>query len=315
MHPSRLALRAQPGGSRRVGELSLAPTGIDQRQSPSVLSNSSSRLPDVADDFLSAARNETVRILVYMPGGNETITVQAYGEYITSLLHGQATYKKATSRDHVSSINQAASSCDLIMFGRPEQSRIERLLYGSACRRVVSKASKTILLVKQPKWPIRKILFVLRVDASEELAVDWTGRLTRFSGAKLTILPLVPSQSLLYGSGSHLQIGIESLLAPNTPSGVQLRRFLNRLGQWQVNGVLRVRQGDPLWQVLWEFDRGNYDLVIIGAEQHSRWQRWLFGGLVGPVVSRINRPILIASTKQLRTPYSDHEQEYERGER
>ena len=201
-----------------------------------------------------------------------------------------------------------------MLYGEPEQSTLERVLFGSIGRRVASNAPATILVAQQPRWPIRRILLVIRVEASEELAVEWAGRLTRLSDAHLTILPLVPFQPLIYGSVSHLQVGIESLLTPSTPSGEQLRTFLNRLRQWQVNGTLRVRQGEPLWQICWEIDEGKYDLIIIGAEQHSRWRRWLFGELVGPVISRINRPLLITDTKQLRIPRPDHQQKNKRGD-
>ena len=65
-----------------------------------------------------------------------------------------------------------------------------------------------------------------------------------------------------------------------------------------MDGTLRVRQGDPLWQICWEIDEGQYDLVIIGAEQHRHLERLLFGDLVGPLMNRVNRPLLIAAAKQ-----------------
>jgi len=92
------------------------------------------------------------------------------------------------------------------------------------------------------------------------------------------------------------------MLSSSTPSGKQLRNYLERLNHWQVNGRLLIKQGDPLWQICWAVEDGDYDLVIMGAEPHARLRRWLYGELVGPLLSRINRPILIASTSQLKTP-------------
>jgi len=231
------------------------------------------------------------------------------------LLQGQTTYLLESSGEDFPNLTMTSRDFDLILFGEPEQSTLERILFGSIGQRVAKKTPTTILVAQHPRWPIRKILLVIRVEASEELAVDWAGCLACSSGAQLTILPLVPLQPLIYGSGSHLQVGIESLLAPRTPSGDQLRTFLSRLGQWRVNGTLRVRQGDPLWQICWEIDEGNYDLVVIGTEQHNRLRRLLFGELVGPLVSRINRPLLIAGRRQPRTPYPNHEQKKKRGEK
>lgn len=294
-------------------ELDLRSIEVNHRQSPLALANNGNRRLDAADNILPEAFKKTVRIHVYMPAGSENVTLRAYGEYLTSLLQGQTTYRQATAKDHISSINQAENSCDLLIFGEPEQSAIERFLFGPVGRRVARKTSTTILVARQPHWPIRKILLVIRVEETEELAVDWAGRLTRFSDAQLTILPLVPSQPLIYGSGSRLQVGIASLLTPNTPSGKQLRRFLSQLRKWQVNGTLRVRQGDPLWQICWEIDEGKYDLVIIGADQCSRWRRWLFGELVGPLMCRVNRPLLIAGMRQPTALHPDQEQNDKQG--
>gem|GEM_PF-1280501 len=285
----------------------------NQQTSPALSTNGGRKL-DTTDGYLPEIGKETKRILVYLPRTSADVTLRAYGEYLSSLLQGQTTYRLERSGEDFSQLRRTTSDFDLVLYGEPEQSTLERVLFGSIGRRVASNAPATILVAQQPRWPIRRILLVIRVEASEELAVEWAGRLTRLSDAHLTILPLVPFQPLIYGSVSHLQVGIESLLTPSTPSGEQLRTFLNRLRQWQVNGTLRVRQGEPLWQICWEIDEGKYDLIIIGAEQHSRWRRWLFGELVGPVISRINRPLLIAGTKQLRIPRPDHQQKNKRGD-
>lgn len=287
----------------------------NNRQASSALSTNGGRKLDTTAGYLPEIIKVTKRILVYLPRTGADATLRAYGEYLSSLLQGQTTYLSESSGEKSSRLTKAASGYDLVLYGEPEQSTLERVLFGSIGRRVARNVPTTILVAHQPRWPIKKILLVIRVEALEELAVDWAGRLTHLCDAHLTILPLVPLQPLIYGSVSHLQVGIESLLAPITPSGQQLRTFLNRLRQWQVNGTLRVRQGDPLWQICWEIDEGKYDLVIIGAEQHSHLRRWLFGELVGPLVSRINRPLLIAGTRQARTPRPDHKQNKQGGEK
>jgi nucleotide-binding universal stress UspA family protein len=306
--------RDHDGGGKHVYTQGQCLQKENNRQTSPALSTNGGRKLDTTDGYLPEIGKETKRILVYLPRTSADVTLRAYGEYLSSLLQGQTTYRLERSGEDFSQLRRTTSDFDLVLYGEPEQSTLERVLFGSIGRRVASNAPATILVAQQPRWPIRRILLVIRVEASEELAVEWAGRLTRLSDAHLTILPLVPFQPLIYGSVSHLQVGIESLLTPSTPSGEQLRTFLNRLRQWQVNGTLRVRQGDPLWQICWEIDEGKYDLIIIGAEQHSRWRRWLFGELVGPVISRINRPLLIAGTKQLRIPRPDHQQKNKRGD-
>lgn len=269
----------------------------DGRQASPVLSRNGGRKPDAAG-CLSEIVEETKRILIYLPEGNADVTFRAYAEYLSNVLRAQATYRTDRSAVDPSALKREARNFDLVLYGDADQSALERVLFGSSEWRVAKDAPTTILLAHRPRWPIRKILLVVRVEAAEELAVEWAGRFTRSSGAQLTILPLVPCQSLIYGYASRLQVGIESLLTPNTPTGGQLRSFLDQLRQWQVNGTLRVRQGDPLWQICWEIKSENYDLVIIGAERRSRLRRWLFGEVVGPLINRIDRPVLIAGVRR-----------------
>jgi nucleotide-binding universal stress UspA family protein len=278
------------------------------RQGPPALSTGNGRKLDTSTSYHPGIVQKTKRILVYLPGTGADVTLRAYGEYLSDLLQGQTSYLLESSGKDLSNLKRAASGFDLVIFGEPEQSTLDRVLFGPVGRRVARKSPTTILVAQQPRWPIQKILLVLLVEASEELAVDWAGRLAHLSDACLTILPLVPFQPLIYDSISRLQVGIESLLTPNTPSGEQLRAFLNCLEQWRVDGRLRVRQGDPLWQICWEIDEGKYDLVIMGAEQRGRWRRWLFGELVGPLLSRIKEPLLIAGTRRPRSVRPDNEQ-------
>lgn len=306
--------RDHDGGGRNVHTQGQCLLKDNYRQPPSALTTNGGRKLDTTTGYLPEIVKVTKRILVYLPKAGADVTLRAYGEYLANLLQGETTCLLESSGEDFSNLKRTARGFDLVLYGEPEQSTLERILFGSIGRRVASKAPTTILIVQQPRWPIKKILLVIRVEALEESAIDWAGRLTHLCDAHLTILPLVPFQPLIYGSVSRLQVGIESLLTPSTPSGEQLRTFLNRLSQWQVNGTLRVRQGDPLWQICWEIDEGKYDLVIIGAEQHSRLRRWLFGELVGPLVSRINRPLLIAGTRQP-THGLDHELNDEQGEK
>lgn len=277
------------------------------RAAPSVLAANGDPKPGATGSHFSENVHKATRILVRMPSTGADLGFRSYSEYLSTLLHGQITYLLETSGDGHSSSKWALNSYDLVLQSVLAQ-RKETPQDDFVRRQVLKHQPPTILLVQQPRWPIQKILLVIRVEASEKLAVDWAGRLAHLCGAQLTVLPLVPSQSLISGPVSHLHNGLESLLTQNTPSGERLRSFLNQLKHWQVNGTLRVRQGDPLWQICLEIEDGKYDLVIMGAERHSRFRRLLFGDLVYPLLSRINRPLLIAGTKKPQPRSSKTEQ-------
>ena len=153
------------------------------RQLSLALSAGDGRKLDITTGHLPGIVQDTKRILVYLPGPEAGGTLRAYGEYLSNLLQGQTTYLMESSGEDFSNLRRAARGFDLVLCGEPEQSTLERVLFGSIGRRVASKAPTTILVAQQPRWPIRKILLVMRVEPSEELAVDWAGRLACSSGA------------------------------------------------------------------------------------------------------------------------------------
>lgn len=250
------------------------------------------------DNEESGVTEKCWRIPVLFTQTGSTAAVRAYCESVSTLLHGQMVDLSKADGGFRRRFNRVAREHDLVLVAMPERSILERFLFDWTERRPVCHPTTTVLVVQSPRWPIRKILLVLRVQPQEAFAVDWAGRMSRLCGADLTIQPLIPEQPLVYGPGSPLHVGIDTLLMPGTHCGEQLRSFLDQLQVWQVQGTLRVRQGDLLWQVRTETEAGEYDLVIIGAEPHSRLRRWFAIEFVGPLVSMVNRPVLVVSARK-----------------
>jgi nucleotide-binding universal stress UspA family protein len=171
---------------------------------------------------------------------------------------------------------------------------LKRLLTGRPGHKAVNQVPISILVTCRPRWPIQTILLIVRLEETDEAAVDWVGRLARPSDAKVTILPVVSSFPAVYAPVSSEETALGELLSPKTQPGQQLRCLSQRLAQWQIEGTLHFRQGEPEWQIRWEVTEGNYDLIVIGAEPHGSWQRLLTDELVAPMLSWLNRPLLIA---------------------
>ena len=241
----------------------------------------------------------TAQMLVYLPDSSKGDVVREYARYLRGLLGGQICYEPAMSKEGAGLIRLSAANCDLIVFGEPKQSWFETLLTGQPCGQVIAQASTSFLLARQPRWPIRSILLILRIGKTDEAAVDWLSRLAQPCETAVTILPLVPSLPAMYRMGNRVQAGLDVLLSPNTPSGRHLRHIAEQLKKWQIEGDLHLRQGEPDWQIRDEVAEGNFDLILIGAEPHGRLYRFLLGELVGPLLCWVDRPLLIAQPPHL----------------
>lgn len=241
---------------------------------------------------------ERKNIGLLLPHNGVSTAVRAYCANLSALLQGEMVEIAAAPADFERHFKRLARDQDLVLVALPKQHALRRLLFGRVGQRAVCRTSTSVLVIKKPSWPIRRILLVLRVEPQEALAIDWAATFIHLTGAGLTIQPVIPQQPLIYGSGSRLQISVDSLLTPGTPCGEQLRSLLDHLQARHLQGTLRVRQGDPVWQVCREIDSGDHDLVIIGAQPTGHLRRWFTSAFLEELTSMANRPLLIVGARQ-----------------
>lgn len=186
---------------------------------------------------------------------------------------------------------------DLIIFQFPEPPIMPRLLLDITLNRLIEKVASSVLVFKQPRWPLKNLLLVIR-DGKEinDTAVDWTARLAVANQASVTILPLLPPVPQMYGHS--IQHTLPTLLSGNDPLGQKMRQIALCLESEQVKGVFKLRNDPPLKQIQFELSEGDIDLVTISAEPQNHFWRWLFGEVVNDLFSWFDRPLLITKPIQ-----------------
>lgn len=204
--------------------------------------------------------------------------------------------KPIVTRENIDALNRDISrrQYELIVAGNEEQNKPYRNCIDVDGNKIARLLSTSVLLVRQPRWPIRQLLLVPLFNENDDTAANWIIRLARPSGAFVTILSIFPNIPVAYRLGSHMQLGLDSILASNTTAGIWLRNFTKRLDQWNISGEICLRQGEPDWLIQQEIARKEFDMVVISAEIGGRLTRWLFGGLVGSLLRWADRPVLIA---------------------
>lgn len=183
---------------------------------------------------------------------------------------------------------------DLVIFREPNQSLIKQLLLGSATKRVVDRYGTSMLVVRQPSWPLYKILLLIRNHETNWAGVNWAIRLARPSGAAVTVVPVMFPMLAPYNREIRIQQGLAMLLATDTVLGQQIRQVMQCLGDWGITGTVRLRQGAPEYQIRTELVEEDYDLIVVAAEPNNWWERRLLGEIVNPLLDWADRPVLIA---------------------
>ncbi len=257
--------------------------------------------PETIDGLLAETWPEetqhSLSLLVYQQGSPIAEQVEAYAQYLHDLLGGHLSDFKATAASEATLddlVEDVECDHDLVIFGEPDQSLIERLLSGSADLKACERVPSSVLIARRPRWPIKQILLVTRGYETDDVAVDWIIRLAQPSNAAVTVLAVVPDMPATYNQAARLQCGLADWLATDTTLGRQLRRIAQRLENWGTHSTLHFRQGSPNRQIQCEIEEADYDLIVIAADHSSWWLRRLLGELVTPLLRWVDRPVLIA---------------------
>ena len=93
--------------------------------------------------------------------------------------------------------------------------------------------------------------------------------------------------------GKSLRASAEELIESTTPEGVLLEQELEILERLGVHARAQVRHGLVVDEILGEAQRGNYDLVVIGAYRGEGWQRIILDDLAHRIMVELDRPVLV----------------------
>lgn len=121
------------------------------------------------------------------------------------------------------------------------------------------------LVVREPRWPIRRILLVTGGERQERTAVDWVLPVARRSQATVTVLAVVASHP---GPGSHdssARYGLPALLTAETPPARRVHQTAQYLADWGLSTNLKLRQGPPDGQLRREWAEGDYDWIAMAV--------------------------------------------------
>ena len=243
-----------------------------------------------------------LRLLVWIPTAEIDPTLLLYAQAIADLL--QADLKQVSlAWSGVKTLDALISEAahfhpDMIILQIPIPPLMKRLTIDFAVNKLIDRHNTSILIVKNPRWPLQRILLAIRDgNLPNEAAVDWVIRLAHCSHAAVTVLPLLPPVPQMYGS--FIRYSLPSLLTSKDPLGEKMRRIARRLTTEEVDGAFKIRAGPPLEQLRNEVLDSNTDLVVLEAEPKNHMWRWLIGEVVNNLFVWFDRPLLITKNNEI----------------
>jgi hypothetical protein len=237
-----------------------------------------------------------LRFMVWNPATTSPGADQSFSGLLGELLHAdliQANIPWRGSRS-LDAFLEEATRCqpDLVIFHIPTPSLLKRLSIDFTVNKLIEGLPSSILIVKNPRWPLKKMLLTIRdSDVDNQSTLEWVVRLARCSQAAVTIMPLVPPVPEMYGS--LIRNSLPALLTANDPFGKKMRWIAHRLASQEVEGTFKLRNGYPLEQLRSEVLESDTDLVITAADPQNHIWHWILGELVNDLFVWLDRPLLI----------------------
>lgn len=187
---------------------------------------------------------------------------------------------------------------DLIILG-DRQNRRGRLFLSATVQKVVKKASLPVLVVKDDRPAIDKILICTSGRDLSEPVISMGATLAQAAHAKTTLLHVTPPLPSMYTGLAGMEEELAELLQTETPLAQHLRRGAAFLARYGISARIVLRHGVAAQQILREADKGDYDLIVMGSWIRPGLIRGLFtGDVVREVVDNAVHPVLVVSHEQ-----------------
>jgi hypothetical protein len=250
----------------------------------------------ILEDLWHENVSHTLNFLTWLPSDSLGAVVKTYAQNLSALLGARLSHFETskTGRDAYKTLVEETKlgRADMVIFREPCQSLLKRMVKVSDEYMMTELLPISSLLVYGFRWPIKKILLVIRNEESDEISLNWTLNLAKASGAFVTVLAITIPVPGIY---AHIQPNVPTLLTTDCPLGRKMRWVAHRLADWEIEGTLRLRNESPNEQIRCEVIEGEHDLIVIAAEPQNWLRSWINGELVKPLLNWADRPVLVAN--------------------
>lgn len=250
--------------------------------------------------FWQKKDQSSLEFLYWNPKTSTSLEVKTYAERVAVLLgsHISLFETSAIGMPAFSSLfaEVERNSADIVILRGLEQSFLDWLIEEYLSDKSAKQLQTSILVVRQPRWPIENILLVLGDDSQDETAVNWTIRFASSTMSEVTILPVTLPMPIIYDQDLSMRCSIDAALTFDTKLGRKLRLSAQRLVSSGIYGVLHFRQEPPIWQIRFELFEKEYDLVIIDCGIPEMLWHSIMDEVVDPMFSWTDKPVLITQS-------------------
>lgn len=186
------------------------------------------------------------------------------------------------------------SDYDLIVIGYRKRNALEKAINGCVATKVAHQVSASVLIVREGRADICKILIGIGGNGFTEQVSEWGANIAAALGAQVTLIHVETAPPLMYAGLAEVHQTLEELLATDTAAAKAIRKAASILDEAGIEARIKLAHGVADRELLRTAHEGDYDLIILG----SSWARPPIDRVVLPNVTRnvlhnTRRPVLV----------------------
>lgn len=205
-------------------------------------------------------------------------------------------------------ITQAANDYDLVVVGAHDKYARSMAGIGTVASRVVASAPSTVLIGRElPEANSLRILAAVDGSLASEQALEKLKAWMRIETAEITLMHVIETPWIQLNldrewfdysppederEASEIGYGIKSELNSGARSVIERARMI--LEERGIAANMVIAEGDPALEILSEVERGDYDLVVIGATGGGDLKHSMLGSVSLKVAENCPVSVLIA---------------------
>ncbi len=187
----------------------------------------------------------------------------------------------------------------LLILGSHGMEGLKVFFFGDVAYRVIEHVKIPVLIVREKKVKLEKILMCCGGSKYAEEAIRFGGNMAKASNSKVTLLHVIPEIPVMY-KGLRMDETLKGFLKTDTPEAKLLKHSAKMLSEKGLDVDVELRHGLPPEEILDQAEEGDYDMITIGSHGMFGIRRFLMGAVAYQVVKHAKLPCLLVKPKKFR---------------
>ncbi|MDH5564771.1 MAG: universal stress protein [Nitrospirota bacterium] len=184
-----------------------------------------------------------------------------------------------------------AEKADLVVMGARGMGRIKEQIFGSVSHRVMTHASCSTLLVKQPVRNIKQLLIPIQSQEDSDAILTFFKKKPFREPCAITVLHVIPMVEPVWPVGAMIPPAFRKEMVSYAEKFTQVLCLeLERLGH-QAKGV--AIEGAPSITIVEEVKKINPDLLVMRPQSQSGVSRFFLGSVSHSVIHHTDCSLLL----------------------